>query len=243
MVMLSWTKLNPTVNQLPVNKLFYNKFFYKIKIYCPASRLLESKTFNDLLTKLSRRFEVDDITYNYAGSWYLNRRGKEIKEYSRIEQLEHYFKVKMNYVKELKYRIEEPYLSIYSNDEQLLYNIAEQYYPERCLEIHKPVNDKATEIISKGEIISKTIDSYNYKIIFKSMYFDNISLKHSLADYLYNLKDEIKISNAVKRNLTNNKPWFNGGYLYSKTIDVTTFMNLICPNLISGIFKMTKLDS
>ncbi len=242
MAMLYWTKLNPTVNELPVNKLFYNKFLYKIKIYCPGARVLESNSLEDLNRNFFRRSEKGDILYNYAGSW-SNRRNQELRDHGSVDQLQHYFNTKLTLGKEIKYRIEEPYLSIYSNEEQLLYTIASQVCPARCIEIHKPISSKAQEIILRGEIVSKTINNYNYKIVLKSNYFDDIHIKHSLSDYFYNLKDDIKITKTVMSNLSTSRRRFPGGYFYSKTKDITVFIDLISPGLVTSIFKVTNLYS
>lgn len=237
--MLSWTKLNPTVKQIAVKKLFFNSYLFKAKIYCPGSRLIFSKTAESLLDRLEFRLGNEKI-YNYGGSWY-RQWDAELRKNFDTDQLTYFFSVKKN--NQIKIRVEEPYVNLYSNTEQQLYNIIEKSNVSRLKEIYLPVNENAKEILQKGEIIVNSDEEYSYKIILRSISFENIKVKHSLLDYLYNLEDQIKIPNHIKKHLSNSYLYFPGGYFYSKDDSINTLIRLFCPDLISSIFKLTKLDS
>lgn len=239
MAMLSWTKLNPTVRQVSVKKLFYNKYLYKIKVFCPGSRMLDAKNEAALVARLESRLEVNDRMYNYGGSWYMPTTSRALKEHGRLTQLFYFYNLRNN--NNLKIRIEEPHLSIYSNSQMDLYNIIQECMPDRLLEVHYPINDRASDILQRGHILVNLKESFEYKIVLKQMIFDSLNIKHSILDHLYNLDDQVRITARLKSNLNNMDHFFPGGYFYTKDDKIVTFINLICPNIISSIFKLTKL--
>lgn len=241
--MLSWTSLNPTVNFFPVKKLFYNRYFNKIKIYCPGSRVLDAKTIHAMRNLLRNRLEIDfKVNYNFGGSWWNVKSIEELKVNCRVDQLNYFYEVKQKNT-EILFRLEEPYITLYSNTEHDLFTIAKENYPERLLEVHRPKNDQEKLIIDKGEIVAKPNEQYNYKIVLRPIKFDSKEQKHSILDYLYNLDDQIKISKTLIFQLQSPRLWFPGGYLFTKDDTILIFINLICPDLIGSIFKLTKTQS
>jgi hypothetical protein len=56
------------------------------------------------------------------------------------------------------------------------------------------------------------------------------------------LNEEVKMTNSLIRNLSSKYSYFLGGYFYCKDVSITTFLTLICPDLISGIYKLTTVD-
>jgi len=245
--MLFWTKLNPTVKQISTKKKFFGKYLHKVNIWCPASRIILNTNNISATELLKIRLELEEVTrsYNYGGSWYNHRsqqRISEIKNHAREQQLQYFINVKNQYKDQIKIRVEEPHLSIYCNDDVLLYNLVAKVFPERVLEIHSPITKEAEEVLNRGEIIIKKLSNYSYKVVFKEQMI-NGSVKQNINDYLYNLHDDVKIPKFLIRNLSNNNHnYFGGGYFYCKDINITTFLNLICPNLIAGIYKLTKLE-
>ena len=237
---LSWTKLNPTVNFYPTKKLFYNKFLYKVKIYCPGSRLVLSKSVDLLEKRLISRLLVPDVSYNYGGSWWLTQQRKRLLEDANFEQLVHYFNIK-NSIEDIKLRIEEPNIDIYANNEQLLIKLVSTNHPDRILEVYRPNNDNAADLLMNGEIIAHHCEKYEYKVFVKRMFFDNIQLKYTLLDHLYNYESEVKLPRGLIQNLNSSKSFFPGGYFYMNDLKVVTFISLICPEFISKIFKLSKI--
>lgn len=245
--MLSWTKLSQTVKQVDTKKKFFGKYLFKVIIYCPGGRLILNTTGKSIFDLVEDRIEFDkSIRYNYGGSWahssISRSRNLEFKENVNIDQLE-----KLKFIKtensDIKVRIEEPHVSIYCNDESELYTVVSQIRPDRLLEIHKPRSVMAQEALDRGEIIIKKELGFNFKIHFKEHVFKDITVKHQIHDYLYALEDDIQLTKNTKKQLGNNQLYFPGGYFYSKDTEIITFISLICPYLISGIYKVTKVDS
>ena len=233
----SWTRLNPTVKFFPTTKLFYNKFLYKAKVYCPGSRLIYSKSIKDLEHRLTSRLNMPDISYNYGGSWWLTNQRESLKLHANVHQLTYYFTVKHS-EKNIKLRIEEPNIDVYSNDEQQLQNLVAAQFPDRIKEIHRP-NNATISFLLNGEIIVNHRTEYEYKAYVKRMFFENIQLKHAILDHLYNYNTEVKLPESLIHNLNSNGLFFPGGYFYLNDIGVATFVGMMCPGFISKIFKLT----
>ena len=247
--MLSWTSLNPTVNIINTKKKFFNNYLYKIVVWCPGGRLVLDRTSQDAAFLLENRIsylELHQRAYNYGGSWYgsvTRSKSDYLKANAKVDQIQYFIDVKQTYNDQIKIRIEEPNITIYSNDESLLYKLANSH-TDRLKEVHRPLDDKAVEVLNRGEIISKTEPVFPYKVQLKELVFSDINVKHNILDYLYNLEveDEVCLTKSLVRQLSGNHPYFSGAYFYSKDEKTLTFINLICPGLISGIFKLTKID-
>jgi hypothetical protein len=79
-------------------------------------------------------------------------------------------------------------------------------------------------------------------VVLKERMLSDPLLKENVKDYLYNLNEEVKMTNSLIRNLSSKYSYFLGGYFYCKDVSITTFLTLICPDLISGIYKLTTVD-
>lgn len=247
--MLSWTSLNPTVKIINTKKKFFNNYLYKIVVWCPGGRLVLDRTSQAAAFLLENRISYMDLyqkAYNYGGSWYgsvTRSKSDYLKSNAKVDQLQYFIDIKQTYKDQIKLRIEEPNITVYSNDEALLYKLANNH-TDRLKEVHQPSNEKAVEILNRGEIISKSEPVYPYKVQLKDFVFSDISIKHNILDYLYNLdvEDEVCLTKSLVRQLSGNHSYFSGAYFYVKDEKTLTFINLICPGLISGIFKLTKIN-
>lgn len=242
--MLSWTKLNPTVNLKSTTKKFYNKFLYKVKIFCPGSRMILLDNIDLVKERFKSRMEDVPslrVYYNYGGSWAINRI-EHFRDNAKLNQILYFHSVKETYKNKLSFRVEEPNLTIYSNDEQLLYDICEKTDSLRLEEVYGPENDECISILDKNEIILYKDNGYKFKVYLKDKWFPNAQEKHNLLDHLYNLDDEIKLPKSFIKLLGDNKViLFTGGYLYAKNESTISFLNLIMTDLIAGIYKLTVI--
>jgi hypothetical protein len=240
--MLDWNKLNPTVNLIEVKKLFYGKYLFKIKCYCPGSRTVYAKDFNSMLEQIEIRKK--ERNYNWGGSWYSLQDSSTLEKHCKPDQLEFFRLLNLDKKnKNIQLRIEEPDISLYSNNESILYDIVAKNYPDRLLEIHKPKSKSAEEILLKGEIIVSSDFKYNYKIFLKSQIFDNLETKKLLLSKFDLLDELLLVPDGVKRSLIDNKMYFSGGYFYCKNLETASYMKLVFPTLISSIFKLTSAYS
>lgn len=239
--MLSWTKLNPTVKLVKTKKKFYNNYLNKIVVMCPGGRIINTSANTSVDDAIQRRIQIlESYSHSYMRSFYA--RIFEFKDTVRAEQITYYRDLLANNTSDIKLRIEEPNISLYSNDENLLYSIAQAMQPDRLLEVHSPASTKEREALIRGEIIVKEIKGYEYKIILRETVIKDIRIKFNLYDHLYNLGDDVKLTKGLQRNLGSTNQYFPGGYFYAKNDQITSFCNLICPDLIAGIYKLVNLN-
>lgn len=242
--MLSWTKLNPTVKIIDTKKKFFNAYMYKAVVYAPGCRVILDKKEKDANILIQRRIEylLTSKSYNYGGSWFRTQSLDRIKRDANISQLQFFinnFEILKN---DFKLRFEEPYISIYSNREDRLYDICNNSNAERIKELHKPANQQAVEILDRGEMIVSKELQYNYKVILRECIIKDINVKIALSNYLYNLGNDVKPTKSLYKNLQSPSIYFNGGYFYAANDDVLTFVNLISPELIAKIYKLSVLQ-
>lgn len=242
MAMLSWTKLNPTVKQISTKKKFFGKYLFKVNVWCPAARIVVDHSDNNVAELLEQRIKVMDWRYrSYGGSWDAARNA-QIKQHADVKQLQNFIDIKHQFKDRIKIRVEEPHISVYSNDEAFLYSLVSKVLPDRILEVHAPSSKAAEDALNAGNVITKRISEYNYKVMLKERMLTDFSLKESVKDYLYNLNEEVKLTKSLMNNLSSKYHYFSGGYFYCKDTKIVTFLNLMCPDLISGIHKLTLVD-
>jgi len=244
MAMLYWTKLNPTVKIVDTKKKFFNNYLYKAVVYAPGGRIILNKNETDANLLLAKRlqFLTETKSYNYGGSWFRSSSAENLQKEAKSDQLQFYIDNKEKFKNLIKIRIEEPNISLYSNDENQLYNFCQSSYGNRLIEIHRPLNESAETILKRGEIIVTENINYEYKVMLKECFVQDMNIKRSLSNYLYNLGDDVKVTKSLYRNLQNPNTYFMGGYFYASREDITMFINLICPDLIARIYKLTKLE-
>ena len=158
---------------------------------------------------------------------------------ANVSQLEYFKKIVVEHEGQIKIRIEEPFLTIYADDESLLLNIAD---PEKVAvtEFHRPSGTAAVAALNRGECIVKTATEYTHKVVFKELAIGAES-KASIYNYLTGLGDIVKMTKGCERNLRENRFWFTSSYFYTKDESILTFLNLIAPGVVAGIYKLTVL--
>jgi hypothetical protein len=156
-----------------------------------------------------------------------------------VSQLEYFKKIVVEHEGQIKIRIEEPTLTIYADDESLLLNIAD---PEKAavIEFHRPSGTAAVAALNRGECIVKTATEYTHKVVFKELSLSAES-KINIYRYLTGLGDIVKMTKGCERNLRENRFWFTSSYFYTKDESILTFLSLIAPGVVAGIYKLTVL--
>ena len=241
---LSWTKLNPTVKQVDTKKKFFNEYLYKAVVRVPGCRVILDKqaTTVGVSRLLEQRIEKLQVYMKSSNYSYYARRADNLMRNARVDQIEYWLNVKNSMRDSLKIRVEEPNLSIYSNNVEQLYNLVSENYPIMLEEIHAPANAKSADILNRGEIIARRHPNYHYKILLKENKLRDVETKRNLLDYLYNLGEEVSLTKSLIKHLGRNTMWFPGGYFYAKDEKIVTFINLVAPECIAGIYKLTNPD-
>jgi hypothetical protein len=242
MATLYLTNLNPTAKIVDTKKKFFNRYLYKIVFHVPACRLVAMKSDCDISEQLEVRQKMLN-TYQY-GHGYNSSYAMAVHRDRRliganVSQLEYFKKIVVEHEDRIKIRIEEPFLTIYADDESLLLNIAD---PEKAAvtEFHRPSGTAAVAALNRGECIVKTATEYTHKVVFKELAIGAES-KASIYNYLTGLGDIVKMTKGCERNLRENRFWFTTSYFYTKDESILTFLNLIAPGVVAGIYKLTVL--
>lgn len=245
MDMLSWTKLTPTCKVRDTVKLFYGQYLYKAVLHIPLAGVIRQ----DKNSKLSIESLVDIRKTNYKkfnlhSNWITRSNAMRKNQYSEvdIDQLKYWQQAFADYKDQLKHRIEEPWIQVYSNDEQLMYDLI-KHNKKSLTEFYRPKNDDSRQILQSNQIIVKKPTDYQYKIYLKEGYNLSADMRTSLAQYFDSLGDDVKLTKAVYHNLFTRKLWFTGGYFYAKDDKILTFLSLMAPGFISGIFKQVYQPS
>lgn len=246
MATLSWTnlKLDPNSPSLIVSetkKKFFGQYLYKIVVYMPATRTVLSKFKTSAKDIIEERIEHLKYINRHWGRSDRTYKAYELAQAS-AEQIEYYRNVRETHKDKIKFRVEEPFLTIYSDDEQLLYDIASNEPTQRLREVHKPANEKAQAVLNNGEVIIKKSTDYEYKVVFREGVIHDSEMLLQVYNYLDSLGDEVSMTKSCVKNLTLRHRWFTNTYFYAKDPSVLTFLNLIAPGFVSGIFKLTKID-
>jgi len=235
------TNLNPTAKIVDTKKKFFNRYLYKIVFHVPACRLVAMKSDCDISEQLGvRKLMLSTYHYGpgYNGYALAASRDRRLID-ANVSQLEYFKKIILEHEGQIKIRIEEPTLTIYADNESLLLNIAD---PEKAAvtEFHRPSGAAAVAALNRGECIVKTATEYTHKVVFKELAIGAES-KANIYSYLTGLGDIVKMTKGCERNLRENRFWFTSSYFYTKDESILTFLNLIAPGAVAGIYKLTVL--
>ena len=240
-----WTNLTPIVKIVDTKKKFYNQYFYKVLVYAPGCKLITEQldrgvddSFRDRIQRMEQR------SRNWGGSWFNDGAFQEMKLHTRIDQLVYYRNLKEQHKNLIKYRTEKDSISIYCDDEDLLYGIAANDPYKRIKEIHRPRDEEEKAILARGESIVVNIE-HSHKVLIRPW----LHISHQTADQLYNylssMGDQVVLTRGLK-DFFNSKNQHNSRmtgnlYFYTSDPDIVIFLQMICPRFVTGIYKLAKV--
>jgi|DEB0MinimDraft_3_1074331.scaffolds.fasta_scaffold23465_3 hypothetical protein len=239
MAILSWTKLNPTVKLEDTTKKFFKQYLYRARLYLPGGRLTQGYQEKSMSELIAWRKQMATRYINYGGSWLAKKNGR-VND-MRLEDLV-YWRTQIRAVSEFHFRIEEPWMCVYSNSESDLYNLIKQSPSQgRLLNISTPKNTDSVRALKAGEVLVKSDNGYSYRIHLKEGKM-TAQIAAALLSLLESQGDEVKMTKSCEQNLRKRNVWFTKTYFYSKDLRVLTMINLIDPDIVSEFFKLTKID-
>jgi hypothetical protein len=235
---LYWNKKSPGMIFEETIKQYYGKYLWRLVISAPGVRLLES-TANTLEEALLHRREINK-NYNWAGSW----RTKLTDDNVDLNLIKKIQEIKLKYGSVVRFRMEEPLLQVYAENEITLKLVAselgDQYLPNIC-SVSGPSSSEAEEILRSGAIIRRKPTEFGYKVILKDgRYSTHTKLK--ILNYLDNLGDVVKLSTGCRGMLNKPYPSMWSVFFYTKDPGVTTFLTLIEPGIISNIHPLVNRE-
>jgi len=150
--------------------------------------------------------------------------------------------------KNIKLRVESPYIEIYAASEQIILDIVQKMpkRQDRVIEIHHPESEKVAEVLDRGEIIKPKITNYSHQVNLRALRLSD-EKRQQIYEYLESLGSVVQLTPGLKDCLTRaswgtqNSMWVYQTYFYTNDTSVCTFLNLIEPQLINKILKIANV--
>lgn len=237
MASFEWKKLNSNVRLEDTKKRFYQKYFCSAKYFCPGGRITQhpaNNTAEQIHEAIEFRKQYHRI-YNYGGSW---RALREKVDLISIPQLLNFAEVKNLYKESIKIRVEEPYITIYTETEAELHSIVTNdlsAWAHHLDTVYRPLNEKIVEILQTNAILVKTDLGYKYKFICKDGQCNN---KQSIYAYLDNLGSQVRVSKTVWTMLERPGSYIWNVWFYANDPSIANMLNIIEPNFVSNIHEL-----
>jgi hypothetical protein len=230
-----WIQCNPKITVEHTTKKYFGKYLYKIVVYCPAGRLIDSKDSMDLA--LAHRREVTKHI-NYGGYW--GHRANRDLEKADIPLLEILRNIRKN-VDNIKLRVEEPRIQVYAETENELKDLISNHFKSFTSHIESfsgPADADAEKALNSGAIIRKTNNGYSHKVILRDGRYTN-DVKCSISQYLNGLgEDLVGVPTSCQDMLAKSSGYIWNAYFYTNDPSVTTFLNLINPSLVLNCHEL-----
>ena len=238
MDILFWTQCSPSITVEHTTKKYFGKYLYKIIVYAPAGRLIDSK--GTMANELEHRISITR-NINQPG-WWGARQNKDL-ENADVNFLEALREIRKN-PNGIKLRVEEPRVQIYAATEDELISLVFDNFGtfRRYIEtVTGPADAEAEAILNSGAIIRKTSTGYTHKVILRDgRYTPDIKL--GLLNYLTSIGgDTVHIADSLIAMLTGRSGYIWNAYFYTNDPSVTMFLNLMHPNLVLNIHELVVL--
>ena len=231
-----WLQYSPKITVEHTVKKYFGKYLYKLVLYAPAGRLIDSK--GSMTTALEHRKTVHK-NINHAG-WWGHRNNKDLDR-ADTDLLDQLRDIRHDRSLGLKLRVEEPRVQIYATTEQQLQNLVNTHFAKwgQCIEgVSGPEDANAEAVLNTGAIIRKNDVGYRYKIILKDGRYAT-ETKQQILHYLVSLGlNEVKLSNTAMQMLDTGSNYMWNLYFYANDTRITSFLELISPGIISNTHEL-----
>lgn len=241
MDLLDWTDLNKNIKVAFTKKKYFNEYNYKLTYHVPGARLLTYKCTNDheLMKHVNNHnYRHDHFTYSrIMPGWSQRRYFLEKANFDQLRTFSEVYNIKST---DVKFRIEQDILNIYSNSETYLYRLANLVlgdYKSDVIELCKPESADAQAKLDQGFTIVKKPPSHPYRVKIREG-FQHVAERQGLALYLKNLNDDVKITTFMLDRLNGKYKYFSGGYIYVKDRRIIDLLIMVSPNLIGTVNQL-----
>jgi len=237
-----WIQCNPNLTIEHTTKKYFGKFLYKLVVYCPAGRLIDSKgPMSDAL--IHRRNIAKNVNY---GGWWGRKINKDL-DHADVEFLNMLRDIRHDRSSGLKLRVEEPLIQIYADSNQSLQNFINTHFSAEqkkyVQSVSGPKDDNAADILNSGAIIRREHNGYRYKILLKDGRYTP-AVKHSLLQYLDNQgPEQVQLSRVSREMLSKTTSFVWNFYFYCNDTSIITFLNLISPGIVSNCHELVVLEN
>jgi hypothetical protein len=235
---LYWTKLNPDIEVKPVTRNFYGQYFYKLEVEAVGVSVLRypDQTIAEHVSIRQRR------SINYGGSW-VNRRMK-LPTIDEIAILHLIRQVQKDFETRLKFRVEEPRLSVYSYNEKDLLDFARSIQHnsnQHLARIHRPATAQILKTIQEGFVVKNGPVEYPFRVNVREGRYA-VETKKQILSYLQNLGSDVHVPGHLAGMLAKPFDTIWGGYFYIKDRGIITMLSLISPGFVRSIEEYRQIE-
>ena len=234
----NWTLYNPKIVLDHTSKKFFGKYLYKLIVFCPGGRAIDSK--RSIVGELEHRRL---LSANISG-WWGERLSRNLDR-ADADFLQRMRTLRLQRLPDIKMRIEEPRIQIYAESESDLTKIVQTYFQPTDYKyvesITGPEDSKAETVLNSGGIIRKRDIGYTHKVILRDGKYSQ-EIRTNLLNYITSMGLEmVKIHSGLEHMLHKPSGYIWNCYFYTNDPSVTTFINLIHPGLVSNIHELVVL--
>lgn len=229
-----WSKINTRLKFAFTKKKFFNQCYYRINYNLPGARLItyyhDDQDWNAFQQKVG----------NYNMNSYRNRRQSYISfNFADINQIVTFAKVYKQDHKPhtVRFRIESDILSIYSDSEECLYNLATNElaaWGSSLLSFSMPENENVQALLDQGYVVVSKPQTHAFKIKLRETFGHNVERKQ-LANYLQGLGNDVKVTTYILEHLKREHKYFPAGYIYVNDLRLVDMLRLVSPNLVGSV--------
>ena len=231
--------MNPEIQLNNVNRRYYNKYYYKLEMGVVGSAFLR---YPELTIERQIEMREGARSVSYGGSW---RRRIQLPTPRDIELLEAIRKHKPDFENRIQFRVEEPYLQIYSDDEQTLYEFAVAVSgasTEHIKKIFRPKDDHCLDLLKQGYTISSVATQYPFKVSVREGRY-NIQTKRQILSYLQSIPELVKLPDHFVSAMSKDFESIWNCYFYIQDRDICTMLALINPSFVRTIEEYYTVES
>lgn len=243
---LLWLKLNKNIKLERTLKRFYGKYNYKVKLYAPCFRLaahLPTITVGSIRYKLYKIRAAHNSMHNSI--WHESR----YIEHASPTQLMYLITTLASHADKLSIRVENPYLTIFANDGELLFDIVSNMpsntltKQDNILEFWYPLEETISDL-ENDIIFVKTPPAYKFKITTREGSFSEPE-RTALLNYINILGDEVSTTMHF-RNQLKAKPrlittWVSSSHILTNDNNIPLMIKMIAPRFILKINELKVL--
>lgn len=211
-------------------KLFYNEYANKLVIRNQLAHLFREKQWTytkDQLDRMQQDFERGEFV-----QW---RRGRIVEniDFRQFQEAQILFN-ELNRKEDVKLRVENPRMQIYSNDYNFLNSLSSKIL--NSIELWAPATD--VDLLPENTIVLRRPMPYEYRITLSSW------VHRDFANWIENNLDKIKIGKRCLEAVKNNN-YTQGLYFYVLSERYLSMLRLVAHNSIYRVDKIIyneKLD-
>jgi hypothetical protein len=227
-----WTNHCPGIKILHSDRKFYNKFYYKIT-YEIANAYLVNITKSD--TDLKKYFSMRVMRGKQD---LIELTASQIKHVDHLCQLREFV---TKFKQHGRVRTERNTVAFFTNDLDTFYHDATvdlNFFTKNLVSVSVIGDTTHKQLLDDNYVILRTDIGYKFKVNLRGGNYRNPQNLKSLAVYLKQINDQVRIGKSLLSQLSLPYKYLQGGYFYVNDLRLVDIVRLIEPSLIRSIQKV-----